>query len=265
MNKYAIFAVLALTCLSCRAQTDDIDEDEEYAQAAIRTSDDDETSLLGINNQVFEQFCIDSRDNFFANVKANSNKLSSRLFSTLFEQASEVATRATNVAKMGSEKLSRQLANPDTKIEDAQNEADQVIADGQAKIQEVRQPKAIFEAFKSAIRATAGEFRNLASKKLRNLVELLSVDNAYSSMENICSFIHEEKKNIETQFDSAKDGLVREDPSFKSVTVKQVPCITSRRVLNLSDMCNLFQAAKGPIQSIWATRTQSRLSLPSSV
>lgn len=253
-----IFAICLAAFIAVASAQDEFPGEDE-SQLSLMTTDDAEVAGLSGDNQVFNDFCISSRDHVFNDIKSNSNQLSSRIFGLFFDSAENLGRDVLEVSKNSAARLSGQLANPDAAIAAASNDAEQIIAQGQQNIQNVQtQPLALIEAFKTTVKAISQTVGSQFSQKVENLKKLADVSTLASSIQTACAAIERyENENLES-FEKAKAELVEANPALASVTFDQVPCTTTRRISRLDGLCKFAAASKAPLQKMAATFMSAR-------
>lgn len=85
MNKLAAIAILAYAALAVSATTNEEHNGEAITQAGFLPTDLEEVeSLKAKNLEVFNDFCISSRDHVVASMKSDNNDITSALYDMVF-------------------------------------------------------------------------------------------------------------------------------------------------------------------------------------
>lgn len=251
MNKFILLALVAASAVIVAASP--IDLDSEFSEMAAVLSDEDEAAnLAGTNLEGFRDFCIQTRDNFFSDMRQRRDTFASGVFASIFKSITGITESGLEANKRATDRLSAQLMNPDSPIaEISQDKIDQVIADGQKAIQTAAsQPQGFFAALKAGVNSFAiagyGEFRAILDDLKQNLGPQAIIAHLITACELMVTY---EQQNKEI-FEQTKAGLVAENPEqYKSVTFAQVApkCVTSGRLSMADGFCRFVRATKGSL------------------
>ena len=251
MNKFIVFTIVAFATVAAVKAV----EDEEDSQYSIRTTDDEEKSLLTSDLRAFGSFCIESRDYVISDIKETSNNLSSNIFSLFFDSVDALGKDAVEVAKLGTERLSKQLANPDAEISEPANDVERIIADGQARMRGQNQPQAFLQAFKSQVGAISAAVGGMVNERINKIRSFVSDTSKISEgLQMACERVKVYESELADKFEEYKSELAAKDEKYASVRYESVPCVTVRRVASIEGLCTLVDRVKAPMAKLWASR-----------
>lgn len=260
MNKLALVVLLASVCLVSAYNEDNdvaIDDVELESQAAPPT-DAEETAGLQGETLVFSDFCLHTRDHVVGDIKTTTNTAASNLFNILFNSAQELGSEAMEAQRRATGVLGNQILNPDAPIQDASgDEVDTVIANGQRNIQEnQRQPRSFIQAFISVIQATGTAIARGVANRIKILENINGLETAAAAVGGACDRFTEYQYEFEREFAATKKQLAEHNPSLEKLTLGQINCLTTKRVLRLEAICKLAKVAKGPLMNLLSASRQ---------
>lgn len=249
-----------------------------------------EQELAELQEKVFSDFCLSTRDYVVNELKNGPKELASK-----FVKYSQGMTPGSRfLLERASLKLFNQVENPDAPIEDlfANYPYDIHI---EAGLQKIKQTKTLSDRYMLALSyfwLTYTKFnRDELESKLRQAKSQEEFDRIYKSTENDssnmdeymttikdnflqskseleskhssvvgielnkalqegCSEFNEYKTVIGQKFGESKLSVVSKDRSVEKVELENVGCLTSKRVLNAVAVCTFIEAATRPISSI---------------
>lgn len=259
MNKLALIVLLASVCLA-RANPIVVESDdvELESQSAAAPTDAEETANLQGDSVIFSDFCIRTRDHVLTDIKSTANSGAARLFTLLFNTAQEIGSEALATQIKATTLLGNQIQKPETRVEgEYTGEADNIIAEGQLKIQQdPGQPKSFFQAFVSVIKATGTAIARAVAARMESISSLNGLDMTAAALENACDRFTEYQQEFAKTFEETKSELAASNPKLASLTLGQVNCVTSRRVLRIEGICKFARVAKGPVMSMLSLRSK---------
>lgn len=137
--------------------------------AAIVTNDNEEIEHIPEELQAYEDFCISSRDWLWSQVKEESNKAAANVFRAVFSSMEALGEGTMEQEKQAANRLSRQLAEPDSPIEEAEGAADEIAVAGLKKIQEQNVAASLVTAFKSVFKTASEAVGHFLDEKMKQL------------------------------------------------------------------------------------------------
>lgn len=251
MNKFICFAILAFAAYATAASI----EDDQYSESRLNPDDAEETALLKGDMIVFSDFCRRSRDHVTKSIKNSSNEVGSNIFTTIMNSADAVGREVLNAQGEATDRLSAQLANPDAPIAEAKTGIEENLVAAQKKIQEEQtQPKTLLEALKATVATSVGIVSARVTQGFETLKAQLGITKALAMVEKGCDLMAQYDSEIRDMFEETKKTIVEENEQFKNLSVEQVPCITSRRVIRAHQVCNFAKSVQGPVTKLMQTR-----------
>lgn len=91
MNKLAILMTVLAALIACSAAHDE-EEIEQYSQLRIMPTDETETYYLTDENQIFHDYCIQSRDEIQKFIDETVNEASALVYDAFYESATDVGS-----------------------------------------------------------------------------------------------------------------------------------------------------------------------------
>lgn len=254
MNKLVFITLLAITCQVASAFDDwskpyDSDENAHYdPQIGLVPSDQEEVRDLQPSNAAFKGFCLQTRDFVVGDVRHSANTLASSVFNLIFKAADEINVDTKRTTQRAVDILGNQLQHPTTPVSgDATNEVDQIIVDGQRKLQ---QQNSIFSAISTAFQATGAALVQSSLSKLNMLKDAYGVFSTVDAFTEGCNKIAQYEQEIARRFEEAKAQAAATNPSLANVQLNDVWCITSKRVGRFDGLCKFAKVARGPLMNI---------------
>lgn len=250
MNK---FIILCLATLAACAAAGPIDVETD-SQSFLNPTDSEETASLADNKRVFADFCVSSRDYIYSDVKSKTNGFAGFMFRLVFNSVGSVGESAISAQRLAVDRLANQIENPNAEIAAATNTVEEMVAEGQKKIQEEQtQPKTMIQAFLTTVSTTGSVVQQGLVKGFEVVKNNLGTAKAISLLEDACNKIAAYEEELRSQFDAFKSEAVTKDASLASVTFESVPCVTSVRVIRADGACKFAKAAQAPVSKILTT------------
>lgn len=246
MFKYAatLVLLLATTCMALDSDVDMVDaksefEDEEFSQASIIPSDNEEISLLEGKNRIFTDFCIRSRDLVIGDIKRTTNGLTSNLFTLFFKSAEDVGLEALADVREFATKMTIELR--------VAPRAEEIINAEQKTIEESDdKPKSVIDAVGRTIAAFGSAVSAKVVKKLEAVKSAFGVGEVFGAMVKSCDKIAEYNENLRKLFGETLEEISEMDAKMANVKIESVNCITSKRLLKINGLCRIVRLTKSP-------------------
>lgn len=252
MNRYATFAVLALAALALAVSSapahNEAFSDEAETQSMLSTTDDEETAEVHARDLgVFADFCIQSRDFVFADVKARAGSVSSQGFSSFFAMTEDIAREALNVQQDATGRLAGQLAHPGNEVD-----GEGTIADAQREISGQQQPLALLTAVRGTLSATATAVVNVFSQKVESMKSFTNLDQVVHFAQNGCEIVNSYEEQLRSQFEEYKQSSLTGDlqKQYASTPMDKVPCVTATRIVRGNGVCGFVKVAFQPVKKM---------------
>lgn len=248
MNKFiAVLTLSALVAFASASPVHELHGDELESSAGFNPTNDDETSALDDRTRIFSDYCLTSRDLVIGDIRTKSNSFASKAFSVLFNSAENIGLEAVNIQRDATQKLADQIRDPSGKIADYDHndEIANIIADGQKSIQEdPSQPKSIFTGIATVLSATKNAVTSRVLSKFDEFKSILDLGSFTTGIKEACERVANYELQIQSLFEQTKSEL---GESAASITIEQVPCVTSRRIIRLDGLCKFAFAAYNPL------------------
>lgn len=254
MNKFFALTVLACVCAVANAATITDLNEELPSEFSFVTNDQEEVAQLPENLRVFEDFCLASRDFVLSDVKSSTDRVTANVFNVFFNSAEEVGKEASSVSSEATEKLRQQLAKPESAVNaPTDNEVDQIIADGQSKIQSQNQAQALLTAFKTVFAATSSKVGAMISERMENLKKIASLEQLGMSLAESCDMVKNYEDQIRAQLEEYKVSALNNDAKYAELKLDDVRCTTARRIIRIEGACKFVMAIRPTVAEYLTT------------
>lgn len=261
MNKFAIFALTVLAAASVasaenafgRAFEGGIDEDLN-SEAMIPTNSE-EVAYLKPENQIFKDFCIQSRDEVKNFLTMSTNQAIAGVFAAFFDSVGEAGTEVLDVQKQSVEEAAEAIKNnvdPQPVPENAQ-EAHENLEKAAEKISLIQ---SISNGAKYVLSTVVDAAKSELATRISLVRKQFEGDNIKEQLMSFCDNISLNlKKDLGRRFNEFKSTAKKSagglpnaaevHANLQSVTVDNVGCLTLGRINKVSQVCNLMRVA-GP-------------------
>lgn len=257
-------------------------------ESASFPTDDEELSEL--QDQVFMDFCLSSRDNVLNDLKGEANNLVDKLvkyghgmtsgskflleraFLKLFEQ---VENREAPVDDLfANYAYDFYIEDGIQKIKEAKTQSDRYMIalkhiwliyskfssdEMESKVKTAKSQEEIYRIYKSSEidRSNMADYiANISDHFLQSISELESKSSSLvweeldSDLRKGCSKFNEYKNSISQKFDQFQDTIASENVLKTRTDLNKIGCLTIKRVLNAVTVCDFIKRTTTPIMGI---------------
>jgi len=272
MNRLQILLVAFVALGVCVASGQEIDEhDDDFSRAGFFPSDDDELSTVNEENKaIFSDFCLRARDQFRSIMSQKTNEGAAKTFQTLFSTLQGVATETMAAQQEAVERGVQALKEGKKGFGEADSDHDGKLTEGelQNKVVEKASEQTVYDDNGNPIepgliaRFTSAIFKVVhfmfqvavdeASLALARYKSQLSLETLTGATDMACTQLQEsilkelegefssELKSLQSSASGPKNRQLRE--RLNTLSLKDVNCLTTRRLLVLSRWCVAIKA-----------------------
>lgn len=239
----------------------DYDAGDEMSAIQIIPPNDQEVASLSKDHEMFEDYCIKSRDAIFKYVKDSTDYSASLVFKIMFSSITDVATLMVEAEKSAVEesaKIIREEVPKPKELVESKEEAQEELDTSIEKVSTLMDK--VSSAVKLVLQMVIGTASDEIFQRLNALRQRFTGETLKEVVEEVCRNVQFKLVNkLDEMFEKSKSSIrlaiakSPEDSQDKLVALKKsrpetVNCVSTNRVRNLVRFCDCLKLI-GP--SIW--------------
>jgi len=242
MNKFLILALFAcVAVVACQ------DVEDQESQAGLKPADDEEVMGLPENQKSYGEFCLESRDYVFGDIRTTTNSISSRIFNLVFRTAGQIGGDAVKTIEAASGSIAHQMVDPSAPIEPTSDEAEEIVNEARQAIANGQsQPAAFLSGFRAVIGAVSSNLVRRFNSGVESIQTSMNPRLISDALSEACAKVAGYEQELDGKFQEFKKGVAAAD----DVTFQNVQCVTVRRVSRIAGLCSFAQLARPSVEKV---------------
>lgn len=236
MNRYATVAILALATFALAANS-------APTQDNGSKSDAEETAAVRAKGlDAYVDFCIQSRDYVYGDLKKKTDEAASEGFHFLAETADEIGKHALSAQQEAASRIANQLANPKAEVE-----GEDEIAAAQRQIASQSAPGGLLTGIRATLAAGSAAIINIVGEKVEQFKKFTTKEQFTVLAAAGCDKIAGYEDTLKEQFEEYKKA----NDLDMEVKMSSVPCATSTMIIQAEGVCGFIKSTYEPLVKIF--------------
>lgn len=226
------------------------------SQNAIIPNDEEECGNLEDNGVLFCDFCLASRDHIVGELRHSLSQAVSNVFALFFNVFEKLNIDAAKVKQIEAEQEAEDKKRMEAQQVPGQHEQQQQVNTQvrQASDKDSKKQSAIdvsggpVQFLLKLLRGLADKFAGFVINKIEQLQRRFGLDKLKFATGGACAMLETFDQHISNEFIKIRDEIAMHAFDFKYLKMKDIKCITIRRLVRLKGICGVISRFTDPLR-----------------